>query len=50
MKKDLANFKSFLLNFERDAQFLTKMEQFAESIESGITGFKLEAANQFENI
>lgn len=50
VKKDLKNFKSFLLNFERDAQFLTKMEQFAESIESGITGFKVDAANQFENI
>jgi len=26
VKKDLKQFKTFLLNFERDAQFLTKME------------------------
>lgn len=50
VKKDLKQFKTFLLNFERDAQFLTKMEQFAESVEKGITGFKSEAANQFESI
>jgi hypothetical protein len=50
VNKELKGFKTFLLNFERDGQFLTKLEKYAESIEGGITEFKNEAANQFENI
>jgi Sec-independent protein translocase protein TatA len=50
VNKELKGFKIFLTNFERDGQFLNKLEQYAESIQNGIKSFKSEAANEYENI